>query len=375
MLKKLSIRWRLTLMSALLLSICCVGLTFVINNSAFNLADSIEATAISEPAKNVSSAIKEEPQAPLSTLPQSEIQTAKKGFRIQSILYMLMVIGGGSALTYYISGKALKPLDTLNEKVRNINVTTLSETMMIPPTHDEIAELTTSFNDMSNKLNEAFITQKRFSASAAHELRTPLAILQTKIDVFKKKSDHSLDEYETLLTIFEKQTYRLHDLIRNLLDMTNTEEDKEKSNVCLRDLLEEIVNELSTIAKNKHVHVFLNCDDTTVFANVDLLYRAFYNLIENGINYNIEDGNVKIEVIKTRKKQVEIVFRDSGIGIPDDMKKHIFEPFYRVDTSRSRNNGGVGLGLSMVESILKNQGGSIEVLDNENGGSCFKVVL
>lgn len=373
MIKNISIRWRLTLMSALLLSLCCAGLTVVMNYSAFNLADSIDATKIVVPATSTIPSLPMEDAVPVS--PTIEIQNAKSGFRIQSIFYMLLVIGGGSALTYYISGKALKPLDILNNQVKSMNVHTLSNTLQVPPTHDEISELTASFNDMSNKLNDAFMTQKRFSASAAHELRTPLAVLQSKVDVFKKKNNHTTTEYETLITTFEKQVNRLRELIGNLLDMTNMEDNEEKSVICLHDLIEDIINELSVLAKDKNVFLSLNCDDSTVFANLDLLYRAIYNLIENGINYNIDGGQLQIDVMKTAKEHATILFKDSGIGIPNEMKKHIFEPFYRVDASRSRRNGGAGLGLSIVDSIIRKQGGTVTVFDNETGGSTFKIKI
>lgn len=377
MFSKISIQWRLTILSAIMLTICCVGLTVVLNLSAFRLADQIDATLITTPAIQITQTQPSEQQMQdfVSITPSEETQEAKRGFSAQSIMYMLFVILGGSALSYYVTGKSLKPLELLNKQVKNITIHNLSNTLLVPPSRDEIADLTQSFNDMTDKLRDAFLTQRRFSASAAHELRTPLAILQTKIDVFRKKNKQTNEDYEALITIFEKQISRLRGLVGNLLDMTNMNDERERTWLSLRDMFEDIICELSCIAKRKNITLLSYCDDCTMFGNVDLLYRAFYNLVENAIKYNIVGGIVQIYAVNTRKEQVEIQICDSGIGIPDEMKKHIFEPFYRVDKSRSRELGGAGLGLSIVDSIITLHGGDITVSDNIDRGTCFKIVI
>lgn len=375
MIKKISIRLRLTLLSALLLSVCCIGLTIVLNFSVFNLVDTIDATLINTPATEVSPSISNNPIDSEVSIPTENIQTAKNIFSLQSIIYMLIAIIGGSALTYYVSGKALKPLDALTNQVKNLNANNLSESLIVPPTNDEIADLTTSFNDMTDKLNSVFISQKTFSANAAHELRTPLAILQTKLDVFKKKPVHSDQEYMLILSVFEKQITRLRYLVNQLLDMNNLDNEFEKSNVCLKDIFEDIISELNVITKDKNITLSLDCDDSTLFGNIDLLYRAFYNIIENGIKYNVNNGFVQIIVTKKSNNEIQILIKDGGIGISSAMKSHIFEPFYRVDKSRSRDIGGVGLGLSIVDSIVKKHNGKITVLDNDNCGTCFQFIF
>lgn len=379
MLKKLSIRIRLTLLSTLLLTVCCIGLTIILNFSAYRLANKIDASIIAAPV--VDSTLPETNSYDRSNMetvpsyPAKNLQEAKRGFSLESTVYMIVIILGGSALTYYISGRALKPLEVLNTKIKNINVHNLSESLDIPPTKDEIAELTQSFNEMTNKLDKAFLTQKCFSSSAAHELRTPLAVLQTKVDVFRKKSSHSNHEYESLIFVFEKQITRLRGIVSNLLDMTNLDDEREQSCIHLKDLLEDIISELSIIAKYKNISISLNCDEIFVFGNLELLYRAFYNIIENGIKYNIADGYVNIQVKKISENHAEILIKDGGIGIPNEMKKHIFQPFYRVDKSRSREMGGAGLGLSIVDSIISKHKGTITVSDNEKEGTCFKIIL
>ncbi|WP_125666633.1 sensor histidine kinase [Paenibacillus baekrokdamisoli] len=380
MLKKMPIRLRLTVMTVALLTVCCVGLTLILNFSADTMASRIDA-ALVLPAKEIgeNGRVDESPQSPSSSIiipvPSDDSQKARMDFRFKSIIYMILVIVGGGFLTYYISGKALKPLDTLNGQVKNINVHNLSETLSVPPTKDEIAELTITFNEMTDKLNSAFMMQGRFSASAAHELRTPLAVLQTKVDVFKKKKDHTNEEYNALISVIEKQTKRLRGLVGNLLDMTNMDDNGEQSSIFIKDIFEDIISELSHIAKDKNVTLSLDCDNSIVTGNTDLLYRAFYNLVENGIKYNIDGGTVGVIVNRLSKEEVSIKINDTGIGIAGNNKKNIFEPFYRVDKSRSRQMGGAGLGLSIVDSIIKKHHGTLTVTDNENGGTCFNVIL
>lgn len=380
MLKKMPIRLRLTVMTVALLTVCCVGLTLILNYSAIKMATKIDASAVL-PAQEVGEEgwIHEStPAASSSMTPfvSSDVsQKAKIDFRIESIIYMLLVIISGGFSTYYLSGKALKPLDTLNDQVKNINVHNLSETLSVPPTNDEIAELTGTFNEMTDKLNDSFMMQQRFSVSAAHELRTPLAVLQTKVDVFKKKKTHTTEEYDALIYVIEKQTKRLRGLVSSLLDMTNLDDKREQSSICLKDFFEDIISELSLITKDKNVTMTLDCDNSVVFGNTDLLYRAFYNLVENGIKYNIDGGTVEVLVNRLSKEQVSIKIIDTGIGIADKDKNKIFEPFYRVDKSRSRQLGGTGLGLSTVDSIIKKNNGTITVTDNESNGTCFHVIL
>lgn len=390
MFKKFPIRLRLTAMMIILLMICCIGLTLILNFYADIMATRIDAAAML-PAQEVGEdsivinnsqtppnvmmpAPSEDAQSARMLTPSKDAQKARTDFQFESVFYMLLVIFGGGVLTYYASGKVLKPIGTLNSQIKNRTVHNLSETMDIPLTNDEIAELTQSFNEMTDKLNDAFMMQSRFSANAAHELRTPLAVLKTKLEVFKKKNAHSTEEYDALINVFEKQTQRLSELVLTLLDMTNMNDGFENGTICMNDVFEDIVSELSHIADEQKVKLYLDCADIVVYGNTDLLYRAFYNLVENGIKYNIDGGMVMIKV-KSGKKQVMVEIKDTGIGIPDEEKKNIFEPFYRVDKSRSREWGGSGLGLSIVQSIITKHNGNIVVTDNENGGTCFKITL
>ncbi|MBZ9685667.1 HAMP domain-containing histidine kinase [Clostridium estertheticum] len=377
MLKKMPLRLRLTFLTILLLTICCVGLTLILNLSAFRMVDMIEATSMT-PAK---STVEEKIPSPLNdtalsipTPPSTISQSARKGFRLESIFYMMLIISFGGALTYYISGKALKPVNELSCQMKKRNVLNLSEDIEIPKAKDEISDLTLSFNEMMHKLNEAFLMQQRFSQSAAHELRTPLAVLQTKVEVFKKKKSHTSEEYESLIEVIGNHTNRLIALVKNLLDMTNMEDLELNEEISLKNLVDDVASALSLLSKDKNILINLPSDDRTVLGNYDLLYRAFYNLIENAIKYNNANGQIDISIIFGGEKSV-VEISDTGIGIPQDMQQIIFEPFFRVDKSRSRQMGGAGLGLSIVKTIIDKHNGEITVTDNKNGGSCFKIVL
>ena len=373
-------------MTVALLTICCIGLTLILNFSAERMATRIDATP-AFPAQKVGESgwIDESIGAPESAealdssmvFPNSSVdaQKARMDFRFESIIYMLIVIVGGGFSTYYISGRALKPLNELNGQVQNINAYNLSETLSVPPTKDEIAELTVTFNKMTGKLDDSFEMQRRFSASAAHELRTPLAVLQTKVDVFKKVKTHTKEEYDTLISVIEKQTKRLRGLVSNLLDMTNMDVHDGQVGIDAELIFEDIVSELSHIAKDHNITLSLDCDHSVIFGNIDLLHRAFYNLVENAIKYNIDGGTVEMIVNRLSNEQVAIKIKDTGIGISDEEKKHIFEPFYRVDKSRSRQMGGTGLGLSTVDDIIKKHDGIITVTNNGDVGTCFTVTL
>ena len=371
MIKKISLRWRLTLLSSLLIAICCIGLSVVLNLSAYRMADSIDAIPM-QPAQSLNKTndvLSMTPSAPSETVKQ-----AKNNYLTESVIYTICAVFLGGVLTYYVSGKALNPVRALNEQVKNINTHNLDESLPIPSTNDELAELTSSFNDMTDKLAQAFDMQKRFSADAAHELRTPLTVLQTKLDVFLKREQHSAEEYEALISTFQKQIRRMRSLVTELLEIANMEHEMQKQDVSLDSLLDDVVNDLIPVATEKHISLNLENGGLYVSGDYELLYRAFYNLCENAIKYNKENGKVFVSMLEAGKNII-VTVTDTGIGISNDMKKQIFEPFYRVDKSRSREMGGAGLGLALVDKIIKKHSGTIKLTDDENGGSCFTVTL
>ncbi|MGL4337539.1 MAG: HAMP domain-containing sensor histidine kinase [Turicibacter sp.] len=304
--------------------------------------------------------------------PSLEGQLAKQGFRGESVFYTLFMILLGGSLTYYMLGKALEPLNKLNYQMKNTCVHNLAEDIEVPQTKDEIGEITESFNDLTHKLNASFLMQKHFSQNAAHELRTPLAVLKTKVDVFKKRKNHTPEEYDSLIEVVETHTERLSELVKNLLEMTNMEAIELNQTISLHHLLLDVVHDLDLLADEKGINLLVSGEDVNILGNYNLLHRAFYNLVENGIRYNCESGLVNLS-LQDRKEKVIILIADTGIGIPDDMKGSIFEPFFRVDTSRSRENGGAGLGLSIVKSIINKHKGQIVVTNNKPCGTVFEI--
>ena len=381
MMNKLSMRWRITLLNMLLLIGCCVGLTFTLNLSANKMADVLEATPLM-PSMQVGEdglPVPNEQDEAISmapTIPSGNSKIARMNFLYNSIFYMLIIVCVGGLATYYIAGKALKPLSELSEQMKNLTVHNLSQNLSVPQSSDEIAQLTISFNQMSNKLDDAFAMQKRFSQSAAHELRTPLTVLKTKIDVFSKKHDRTKEEYKNLVEVFSANTNRLSALVNDLLSLTNMDEVKLSDEIILSTLFEEIIYEVTPIATEKQVAITLlnNAENQIITGNKNLLHRAFYNLVENAVKYNVQNGSVEISLDIVESKNI-ISIKDSGISIPDEMKNLIFEPFFRVDKSRNRKIAGSGLGLSTVRTILDKHSGEIIVSDNVGSGSIFKVML
>lgn len=374
MMKKIPIRLRLTALSILLLSVCCAGLTVILNLSASRMVNVIEATPVRPPAAAADEG-GEIPPLPMTVLtPSKQAQAARYQFQYQSVLVMLLVILTGGGLTYYMTGKALTPLQELRAQMNNRTVHNLSEELVVPHSRDEIADLTVSFNQMSNKLNEAFAMQKRFSQSAAHELRTPLTVLKTKVDVFKKKRAHTPAEYDKLLSVITTHTDRLSDLVKDLLDLTNMDALDCNEKLALKALLLELAQELAPLAAERGVTLSVGGIEQQITGNKSLLHRAFYNLVENGIKYNLENGAVSISVDCSQGRPA-VHISDTGIGIPQEMQELIFEPFFRVDKSRSRQMGGAGLGLATVRAIIEKHHGQIAVEKKPAGGTVFTVTL
>ncbi|ELC8441397.1 HAMP domain-containing histidine kinase [Clostridium perfringens] len=366
MLKKLPLQIRLTILTIILLTTSCTLLTIILNVSANKMAVKIEAASTMSPAQSLPQGIAFTPSPTLASEPYlNPTAQAISMFNESSIIYMLVIILSGGALTYYVVGKSLKPLKDLNSQMKEITVHNLSEELAMPNTEDEISELTNSFNDMRKKLNDAFLIQGRFSANAAHELRTPLAVLKTRVDVFKKRNNHTKEEYDKLIKIIEKHTDRLSDIVKNLLDISNMEEICLNDSIDLNTLIEDIYSDLSSSAKEKEIKLTIDGENSIILGNYDLIRSAFFNLIENGIKYNNIHGSVNTKITKL-KDYIEIEISDTGIGIPDDMKDSVFEPFFCVDKSRSRQIGGAGIGLSIVKKVIEKHNGKILITNNKD---------
>lgn len=370
-----SLQWKLTLLITLLVTLTCILMYFFISRSAVTGIENLEDYMIQIDPQNSGTPIKFniDPKILLPELSQ-EILSTKEVFRIRSIIATAVVILLGSICTYFLTARALKPLKKLTEEICHIQAQNLSEPLTVPVSDDEIAQLTGSFNDMLVRLSNSFEIQKQFSANAAHELRTPLAVLQTDLEVFRKKNCHDTEEYELILNRIQEQTGRLSRLISTLLDMTNLNSVPRNDSISLAALTEEVLCDLDSIADQAHITLQQKEGDQLITGSYLLLYRAVYNLVENAIKYNCPDGSVTVE-IRQEDQRVLLMVKDTGIGIPPEDQEKIFDPFFRVDKSRSRAMGGAGLGLAMVDAIAKEHGGQVKVLSSNKTGSTIALML
>lgn len=388
MFNKMSIRVRVTVITVTLLTVCCIGLTLELNKNAFKMADNIkeplsEGEYIYEgelpPVLSLQGSIYDsktdddifgQPKYVDSSI---TTEAAKVNYQITSMIYMAVFILSGGFLTYFIMGKTLKPINELSNQMKNKSVENLANEIPLSNKKDEIYELTLAFNKMNKELNEAFLMQKRFSNSAAHELRTPLAVMRTKLDVFKKRKNPRIEDYNNLIESMRNQLIRLSDIVNSLLRLTNMEDIDLSQDIHIKNLMQSVCNDLYFMSENKNIDIKINGEDSIIKGNYDLIYRAFYNLVENSIKYNIENGTVEINI--EQDKEVRLIIKDSGIGIPDNMKNQVFEAFFTVDKSRSRKLGGAGIGLSIVKSVIDKHKGSIIIRDNNEKGSIFIIKL
>lgn len=375
-----SLQLKLTLLLSLLMIVSCVLMYFFISHSAVSGMDGLQNYMIKVDPQDGDSPItfNVDPKALFPQFEQ-EIQETKEAFLLRSVIATTIIILLSSVCTYFLTKKTLTPLQKLTSEVSQIQAQNLSTQLAVPNSKDEIAQLTSSFNEMLTRLDNAFSTQKQFSANAAHELRTPLAVLQTNLEVFEKKQEPEMVEYQQLFTMIKEQTARLSQLVETLLDMTNLKSVPRTDQVTLEELVDEVFCDLDPVAEKAGISIHF--DDsasqdshTDVTGSYVLLYRAVYNLVENAIKYNRPNGSVTVSV-KEKNSQVMILVKDTGIGISPENQKKIFDPFFRVDKSRSRAMGGAGLGLALVDSIAREHGGSVKVLESNEKGSIIALML
>ena len=371
---KLSLQWRLTLITALLMTVTCILMYFFISQSAVAGMENLGDYMIR--IDNTDSAPITFNMDPSVLFPElsDQLQLTKKLFLTKGLMVTGIIILLSSICTYFISRQALLPLRRLSQEVNQIEVQNLSEALEVPATNDEISRLTISFNKMLARLDEAFTAQKQFSANAAHELRTPLAVIQTNLEVFARKETPALKDYQEIFSMLQEQTGRLSHLAEILLDMTGVQTVERSERISLAALTDEVFCDLASIAEQKEVELIQQEGDCIITGSYLLLYRAVYNLVENAIRYNRDGGSVYVSVNK-RDTNAVIAVRDTGRGISPEYIERVFEPFFRVDKSRSRELGGVGLGLALVREIVRLHDGSIAVSESNEEGTTFEVVF
>lgn len=396
---KLSLRWRITLLTGMIILLAAVSLTVLsmynANNTFSMITDHYQINTVQEPSITTTNVALSSMSATAKTdsAPKSSVNiiaeakdakdanaitvTIKRQFNITSLIYLAVVSLCSMILIYWAAGKALKPVHTLNQAVLTITANNLHQRLAENDSTDEISSLTKSFNIMLNRLHEAFLKQKCFSSSAAHELKTPLAIIKTNLQVLELAPEATISDYQAAFTITKRTVDRLTAVVDDLLMLvTDGSDELEMEIISLNALLYAIVHELTVVynAKNIIVSYDFNKAETFVLCNNNLAYRFFYNLIENSMKYNRQNGKIVLS-IKEDSQTITVVVADSGIGIPAEALSAIWDAFYCVDPSRSRRLGGAGLGLSIVKIIAEQFGWIITVESQPDVGTRFTTTI
>lgn len=380
--KKMSLQWRLTIITTLLIAMICGSLTIFIYKNGVYYIDSLQNTVDAKSEDNN----EKNPDEIYISIPDEEWNNFAKNFSIQvynnkadykksSLLFSTLLSLLGGVITFFISGHALKPLYDFSKKIEEVQTQNLSDSRIEENKFSELNQLSVSYNKMLERLSEAFKLQRQFTANAAHELRTPLAVMQLQIDLYNssKHPDNDTSAQQTISMITE-QTERLSKMVRTLLDMSELQTIARDEEIAIAALVEEVLADLEPLAQEKGINLIEKCDNVLLMGSDILIYRLVYNLVENAIKYNFSGGTVTVNATQ-QNSQLHLTVEDTGNGIPEELKERIFEPFFRLDKSRSRELGGVGLGLALVREIVRVHNGSILVKNNANSGTTFEVIF
>ena len=382
MMKKLSLQWRLTIITTLFIAVICGCLTmFVYRNGVYyidTLKDTVDAQgseAGGEKTEEIYIDIPEDKWDDFANNFSVQVYNSKADYRKRSLLFSALMAILGGVVTYFISGRALKPLCEFSDKIEEVQAQNLADSRIEENKVKELNQLSVSYNRMLDRLSEAFEVQRQFTANAAHELRTPLAVIQAQLDLYHSTEHPETDECtEQTIRMMTEQNERLGKMVKTLLDMSELQTVARDEKIELDALVEEVLADLEPLALKKDIKLIGKCDAVTMMGSDILIYRLVYNLVENAIKYNKPCGQVTVTAAK-QDKTICLTVSDTGNGIPEELKERVFEPFFRVDKSRSRALGGVGLGLALVHEIVRVHGGSICVKDNHEGGTIFEVLL
>ena len=375
--KHLSLRWKLTLMTAFMVITACLAISFFISRSAILYMDEIGNSAIAIlPNTDIPTTTTDELQVVLN--PKSVVADTVKNtqieFWIKSLAITLIITLTVSFLMYLIVGYALYPLRELTLQIEDIQAKNLKDPILSKSNSTEIERLTLAFNRLLLRLEETFATQRQFSANAAHELRTPLAVMSTKFEVFEKNKNPDEADYKEAIGMARTQTDRLSHVIDILLEMTELQSAPKSDSISLSEITEEVICDLVAVAEKKSISLVQDDGEARLTGSDILVYRAIYNLIENAIKYNKEDGKVSVAITED-ESFAKVIITDTGSGIAKEDWDKIFEPFFRVDKSRSRSMGGAGLGLALVKEIAVRHGGDVKVIESSNKGSSIELSL
>ena len=379
--KRMSLQWRLTCITTLCIAIICGCLTmFVYKNGVHyidSLQDAVEAQGDEKGNKSdeIYISIPDDKWDEFADKFSVQVYNNKADYKRNSLIITVLLALLGGVVTYFISGHALRPIREFSDKIEEVQAQNLSDSRIEENNVKELNQLGISYNKMLERLSDAFEIQRQFTANAAHELRTPLALMQVQLDLYNSAS-HPGNDADTLQTIkmVTEQTDKLNRMVKTLLDMSELQTVGRDDKIILDAIVEEVLADLEPLAVEKNIKLIGKCEDATMIGSDILIYRLVYNLVENAIKYNHPLGQVTVTAYQ-RNKHVYLAVEDTGSGIPKELRERVFEPFFRVDKSRSRELGGVGLGLAFVREIVRVHDGSICIKSGKTGGTIFEVTF
>ena len=379
--KRMSLQWRLTCITTLCIAIICGCLTMFVYKNGVHYIDSLQDAVESQgdekgnKSDEIYISIPDDKWDEFADEFSVQVYNNKADYKRNSLIITVLLALLGGVVTYFISGHALRPIREFSDKIEEVQAQNLSDSRIEENNVKELNQLGISYNKMLERLSDAFEIQRQFTANAAHELRTPLALMQVQLDLYNSAS-HPGNDADTLQTIkmVTEQNDKLNRMVKTLLDMSELQSVGRHDKIILDAIVEEVLADLEPLAVEKNIKLIGKCEDATMIGSDILIYRLVYNLVENAIKYNHPLGQVTVTAYQ-RNKHVYLSVEDTGSGIPKELRERVFEPFFRVDKSRSRELGGVGLGLALVHEIVRVHDGSICIKSGKTGGTIFEVTF
>ena len=379
--KRMSLQWRLTCITTLCIAIICGCLTMFVYKNGVHYIDSLQDAVESQgdekgnKSDEIYISIPDDKWDEFADKFSVQVYNNKADYKRNSLIITVLLALLGGVVTYFISGHALRPIREFSDKIEEVQAQNLSDSRIEENNVKELNQLGISYNKMLERLSDAFEIQRQFTANAAHELRTPLALMQVQLDLYNSAS-HPGNDADTLQTIkmVTEQNDKLNRMVKTLLDMSELQTVGRDDKIILDAIVEEVLADLEPLAVEKNIKLIGKCEDATMIGSDILIYRLVYNLVENAIKYNHPLGQVTVTAYQ-RNKHVYVSVEDTGSGIPKELRERVFEPFFRVDKSRSRELGGVGLGLAFVREIVRVHDGSICIKSGKTGGTIFEVTF
>lgn len=379
--KRMSLQWRLTCITTLCIAIICGCLTMFVYKNGVHYIDSLQDAVESQgdekgnKSDEIYISIPDDKWDEFADKFSVQVYNNKADYKRNSLIITVLLALLGGVVTYFISGHALRSIREFSDKIEEVQAQNLSDSRIEENNVKELNQLGISYNKMLERLSEAFEIQRQFTANAAHELRTPLALMQVQLDLYNSAS-HPGNDADTLQTIkmVTEQNDKLNRMVKTLLDMSELQTVGRNDKIILDAIVEEVLADLEPLAVEKNIKLIGKCEDATMIGSDILIYRLVYNLVENAIKYNHPLGQVTVTAYQ-RNKHVYLSVEDTGSGIPKELRERVFEPFFRVDKSRSRELGGVGLGLAFVREIVRVHDGSICIKSGKTGGTIFEVTF